>query len=130
MASIFRKPRSPFWFAAYRDASGNRRQKTTKTTNRGEAIDMARAFERLAAQGRKRVLTESIARSVVSQLVEQATGTPIHFHTCRDYLTEWVAGKTGTTSKGTLTRYRQVIDDFLEFLGERAELSLAAISPA
>ena len=130
MASIFKKPRSPFWFAAYRDAEGRRRQKTTKAKDRGKAIDMARAWERLAASGRNRTLTEAVARAVVSQLVEQSTGTPLHFHTCRAWLEEWIAGKQGTASDGTLTRYKQVIADFLAFLGPRAELSLAAISPA
>ena len=90
MASIFKKPRSPFWFAAYRDAQGQRRQKTTKSKDRGKAIDMARTFERLAASGRNRTLTEAIARSVVSQLVEQTTGEALHFHSCRAWLDEWV----------------------------------------
>jgi hypothetical protein len=112
MASIFKKSGSPFWFAAYRDAHGIRRQKTTKTKDRGKAIDLARAWERLAESGRKGTLTEAIARAVLSQLVEQSTGSPIHFHSCRAWLNEWIAGKTGTTAKGTLTRYRQVIDNF------------------
>ncbi len=129
MASIFRKPNSPFWFAAYRDVDGQRRQKTTKTKNRGQAIDMARAWERLGESGRKGTLTEAVARSVVAQLVEQATGSPLHFYTCRAWLEEWLVGKVGTTSAGTLTRYRQVIADFMTFLGPRADLGLAAISP-
>jgi len=69
MASIFKKSGSPFWFAAYRDAHGVRRQKTTKTKDRGKAIDLARAWERLAESGRKGTLTEAIARAVLSQLV-------------------------------------------------------------
>lgn len=130
MASIFKKTGSPFWFAAYRDSQGQRRQKTTKSKDRGKAIDMSRAWERLAESGRNRTLTEAVARAVVSQLVEQSTGTPLHFHTCRAWLNEWLAGKEGVASAGTLTRYRQVIADFMEFLGQRADLPLPAISPA
>ena len=130
MASIFKKTGSPYWFAAYRDAHGIRRQKTTKTKNRGKAIDMARAWERLAENGRNGTLTEAVARSVVSQLVQQSTGSPMHFHSCREWLDEWIAGKTGTTAAGTMARYKQVIADFMEFLDRKADLTLAAISPA
>ncbi len=130
MASIFKKPRSPFWFAAYRDATGQRKQKTTKTKDRGKAIDMARAFERLAESGRNGALTESIARKVISELVLQSTGEAMHFRTCRAYFTEWLAAKGGAIAADTLDRYEQVLTGFAGFLGKRAELSLAAITPA
>ncbi len=129
MASIFRKPGSPFWFAAFRDADGQRRQKTTKTNNRRDALDLAIQWEKLAEKGRKGTLTEAVARSVISDLVRQATGEPLHFATCRSWLDEWLAGKVGTTAESTLKKYRQVVDDFIKHLGGRANLPLAAISP-
>ena len=129
MASIFRKPRSPFWFAAYRDARGQRKQKSTKTKDRRVALDAAIQWEKLAEKGRNGTLTEAVARSVVSELVRQATGEPLHFASCRSWLEEWVSGKAGSTADGTLKKYRQVIDDFITSLAARADLPLAAISP-
>jgi hypothetical protein len=107
MASIFKKPRSPFYFAAYRDASGQRRQKTTKTKDRGKAIDFARTLERVAAHGRNRVLTESAARQAVAQLLEQSTGESLQFHTAGAWLDEWLAGKKGVTTERTRLKYVQ-----------------------
>src|SRR4051794_20675532 len=98
MASIFQKPGSPYWFAAYRDSLGQRRQKSTKTKNRKQALEMALTFERAGEKGRNKTLTEAVARKVVSELVEQATGRPVHFYTCREWLDEWLAGKVGTAS--------------------------------
>jgi integrase len=129
MASIFKKPGSPFWFAAYRDAHGQRRQKTTKTSNRGKAIDFARALERVAESGRNRTLTESAARSAVSQLLEQSTGEPLQFHTARAWLEEWLAGKKGVTTERTRLKDEQYVGEFLASMGERADAPLAAISP-
>jgi hypothetical protein len=103
----FRKPGSPYWFAAYRDAFGQRRQKSTKSKNRQLALEMALTWERVAEKGRNNTLTEAVARSVVSQLVEQATGKPVHFYTCCGWLDEWFAGKAATAAAGTLTRYKQ-----------------------
>jgi hypothetical protein len=128
MASVFRKAHSPFWHAAYRDAHGRRRHKTTKTKKRSDAIDMAQAWDRLADAGRKRTLTEAVARRVVSELVEQSTGQPINFHTCKGWFDEWVAGKTGATAEKTIEKYQQVTRDFLQHIGDRATLPLAAIT--
>lgn len=129
MASIFKKPRSPFYFAAYRDADGQRRQKTTKTKDRGKAIDFARTLERLAANGRNRVLTESVARQAVSQLVEQSTGEPLQFHTAGAWLDEWLAGKKGVTTERTRLKYEQYIGEFRDSLGDKAKTPLNGISP-
>jgi hypothetical protein len=129
MASIFRKPGSPFWFAAYRDAEGQRRQKTTKTKDRRLAADMARGFEKVAEAGRKGALTESVARAVCSELVLQATGEELHFRSCREWLNEWLRDKSGTTAVSTLKKYKQVICDFLTHLDKKADQPLGAISP-
>lgn len=73
---------------------------------------------------------EAQARKVLSEIVEQATGSPMHFHTCRDWFTEWLAGKDGATAPSTFLKYKQVTKDFLEHIGDRASMPLNAISPA
>ena len=97
---------------------GQRRQKTTKSKDRGRAIDMARMLERLAASGRGRTLTEAVARKAVSELVEQATGEAVQFHTCRTWLDEWLAGKRGAVADKSIEKYEQVVQDFLSHLGD------------
>jgi integrase len=128
MASIFRKPHSPFWFAAYRDANGQRRQKTTKRIKRGEAIDFAQSLERLAESGRNRTLTEAAARQAVSLLVEQSTGKPLEFYTAGAWLAEWLAGKKGVTSDRTRLKYEQYTAEFRASLGDRDKAPLNGIS--
>ena len=129
MASIFKISRSPFYFAAYRDAQGQRVQRTTKQTNRTQALRMAQDFEKLAAKGRAGVLIEAQARRVVAEIVEAATGEALQFHTCRAWLNEWVAGKRGAVAAKSIEKYEQVTTDFLTHLGDRAGLALAAIGP-
>jgi integrase len=129
MASIFKIPRSPFWFAAYRGARGERVQRTTKQRKRSHALEIARQWERLAAKGRARTLTEAQARHVVSEILESTTGETLQFHTCRAWFDEWLAGKRGVVAAKSIEKYEQVKNDFLVHLGERAELTLAAIGP-
>ncbi len=129
MASIFKKPKSPFYFAAFRGANGERIQRTTKQRNRSAALRTAQEWESLATKGRNKTLTEAQARRVVSEIVEASTGETLHFHSCRAWLDEWLLGKRGTTAPATHAKYEQVLRDFLAHLGERAELTLAAIGP-
>ena len=129
MASVFKIPRSPFYFAAYRDVKGHRTQRTTKQRNRNLALRMAQDWEKLAEKGRARTLTEAQARRVVSEILENSTGETLHFHSCRAWLDEWLAGKSGTTAPATLAKYEQTVRDFKTHLGERADVPLASISP-
>jgi integrase len=130
MASIFRIPRSPFYFAAFRDARGRRCQRTTKTSDRAKALRIALEFERTAAEGRAGVLTEVACRKVISQLHEQTTGRPIAFYTVESWITEWLANCAGTTAPRTLQRYAGTCRDFLAALGERAKVALTALTVA
>ncbi len=129
MSSVFRRPGSPFWFAAYRAADGRRQKKPTKQVGKARAEAVLAQLveaERLAAQ---KIMTEAQGRRSVAEIVERTTGTSIQFHTCREWLEEWCASKTGAISERTLMKYKQITRDFLNHLGDRAELALAAVTP-
>ena len=128
MPSLWKHPNSPFWTACYSDATGRRVKRSTKHRQQAKAMKTAIEWERLAKAGREGRLAEAQARRVVSDLVEQATGEALHFHSCRVWLNEWLAGKRGTTAEATLTKYEQTVRDFLAHLGARADLPLASIS--
>lgn len=128
MASVFRIPRSPFWFAAYRTADGRRVQRTTKQRSRKAALETALGWERLEDAGRRRTLTESNARRVVAEIVERSIGEQMQFYTCRAWLEEWVAGKMGAAGERSVLKYKQITRDFLKHLGDRADLPVQAIS--
>lgn len=127
MASIFKKPGSPFWFAAFRGAHNQRCQRTTKKKDRSEAMTLALEWERVAESGRDGVLTEAACRKVIGEILERTTGEKLHFRSCKEWLEEWIAAKQGAPA--TLAIYRRIIESFLEHLGTRAALPLGAISP-
>ncbi len=129
MAYVFKKPGSPYWYAGYRDQLDMRVQRSTKQRAHAAAVQIANQFERAASKGRRGTLTEAQARRVVSEIMEDTTGEPVHFHSCREWLAEWLAGKRGAVADRSLEKYEQVISAFIDHLGERAELPLPAISP-
>lgn len=129
MASVWKHPRSPYWFAGFVDARGRRLCRSTKQRTRRKALETAVTWEKAGWDGRNGALSEAQARRVVSELVKQAAGEALHFHTCRAWLEEWLAGKHGSAGDRTVEKYRQIIKDFLKHLRDRANLALVAISP-
>src|SRR6266567_8879712 len=85
--------RSPYWYAAFTDATGRRLKKSTKTKDREEAKQIAAKWEELGKAGRAGRLIESQCRKVVSEIYEQATGKPLHFRTVRSWLEQWIEDK-------------------------------------
>jgi integrase len=122
--------RSPHWIAAFRGSDGKRKQKSTGTSNRADALRLAVEWERLAKDGRGKRLVAAQARKVISEITEQATGEPLHYKNASEYLQEWLRNNEGTTSKATFAKYQQVARDFLKSLGARADLHLNAIGAA
>src|SRR4051812_29093058 len=97
MASIRKDPRgkSPFWRACYTDATGARIQKSTRTRNHDEAMRLALQLERTARLARRGELSESRARELISELLEQITEgrETVRAISAAKYLTDWLAGK-------------------------------------
>ncbi|MEY5025331.1 MAG: hypothetical protein RLZZ244_859, partial [Verrucomicrobiota bacterium] len=93
-------------------------------------MKIAIEWEELARAGRQGSLVAAQARKVVSEIVEKATGEPLHFASVCDYLNDWIKGKTGNVARSSLSAYQQVVRDFLKSLGNRSKLPLGSISSA
>jgi integrase len=129
-----RPPKSPYWIACYdgvgTDGKVVRFKRSTKTTDRKLAQKLAdewEGLEKLAGKGR---LTESHCRQVVAYIYERVKGEPLHFHSCRAYLEEWLEERKADVEQRTYSQYWQAIHEFLDdFLGAKAERLLRDITP-
>jgi integrase len=116
MASLRRKPRSPFYFARFMLPDGSRTDRSTKLTDRRQAMKLAMQWEEAAS---KRI-TEAQARKVLSDIHEQIHGSPLKTRSVAEYRTEWLASAKGSVEPITLKTYSQAADEFVEFLGDQA----------
>ena len=131
MASIHKKQRkdrksSPYYYASFRGADGRQYFRSTKKTNEKEALAVALDFERMA----RGVQTEAHYRKVAAEVYERTAGKPLNFHTCGQWLSQWLKNTKATVDDRTHEDYESVLEDFREFLGEhRTSGPLAAITP-
>lgn len=140
--------RSPFWACCYTSGEGRRLKKSTKTRikplkgetrkdgspktaadKRAEAWEVCLGIERAENHARNGTLTEQAAKKIISEILERATGEPLHSYKVRDWLTHWLEMKDRVRAGKTMDRYRQVIRDFVKSLGSRANLALAHLTP-
>jgi integrase len=129
MASIYKRPNSPFWVANFRGADGIWLRKSTKERNRGRALEICIEWDKAARLAAAKNLTAVQARRILAEMVQFSSGEKLTSYTVESWLNEWLKNKTGGTSKSTLVRYKQVSRDFLAHLKSRAKVSLAAITP-
>jgi integrase len=140
--------RSPYWICCYTSATGQRLQKSTKITikpakgekrkdaslktaadKRTEAWEVCLAIERAEGHAKNGTLTEQQAKKIIGEILERTTGEPLRSYKVREWLDHWLEMKEKVRSGKTLDRYRQVIRDFIDSLGNRANLALSHISP-
>src|SRR6266699_3849939 len=129
MSSILKdsENRSPYWIASFTDALGRRLKRSTKTTDAELAKRIASEWDEAGKAGRAGRLVESQCRKVLAEIYEKATGKPLHFRTVRSWLTGWLEEKKIGTSARTLMKYQQIVREFLDHLGPRADAMLAEI---
>jgi len=129
MSSILKdsRGRSKFWYASFTDSDGRRLKRSTKTTDSELAKQIAAKWEAAGKAGRAGRLVESQCRKVIAEIYEQATGSPLHFHTARSWLTGWLEEKKVSISARTKLKYEQIVREFIDHLGEKADGSLGGI---
>ena len=124
MASVFRRTRSKFWHGYWRDSNGHPHSCSTKQTNKKEAQRVVDLWE-AAAQRKK---SAQHVRSVFASIFQDIYGQAIPVATIRGFCVKWLEEKTPESSKATFLAYQTTVNDFLAFLGQRADTDIAAVS--
>jgi integrase len=125
MASIRRKNGSKFWYACFTLPGGRRTQRSTDTTDRKTALNLANVFEDAARKEK----TESQVRTVLSDVHETIHGSPISAATLDDYYAQWIERKEREVAKNTLAAYRYAVPSFASFLPQKRTRPLQYITP-
>jgi integrase len=132
MASIHKDPRgkSPFWYCAYSLPDGRRVFRSTKQRERKKALAICLKLGDAAEAARTGELTEIAARKSLDDILESVGARPIRSETVRAFSATWLASKKLSVRVGTYSVYHRTIQKFLDSLGERADRSLASVTPA
>jgi len=121
--------RSPYWICCYTAADGRRLKKSTKQRERKKALEVCLALERAESMAKQGTFTEARARELVGEVLQRTSGESLSFFTVEQWFQHWIQGKVESKAGRTGERYRQIADEFLEFLGGRAKINIAAITP-
>lgn len=129
MASVHRRPETPYFHAAFTGPDGRPVLRSTKQTDRTKALAVALEYERASKLARRGELVEAQARSVLKDIMARADiGETIQTTSTKVYFCEWLASKELRKAAKTAERYKSVVDRFLESLGERAAKPLTALT--
>jgi integrase len=129
VASIFKRPRSPFWFCSYRSGDGRWLKKSTKQTDRRKAMEFCIKLEEAERAALNRTLTTAQARRLFNEVLERAGDEPLEDFTIREWTLEWLKSKEASHAQSTAERYSKPVQDFIANLGKRADLPLRAATP-
>jgi integrase len=129
MASVSKDRRwDRYWYAHYRDALGRRCKKSTGLTSRAKALEMAQALQRAANEALRGMLTEVRARDLLSEILQSVSGEGLRMFTVAQWFEHFVKQKQKSRADKTALRHQQMTREFLEFLGPRVRLNIAAIT--
>jgi integrase len=130
VASVVRdaKARSPYWYACYTDANGRRLKKSTELTAKSKALEMARGLEKAAREAKLGSLTEARTRALLGEILQGVSGQSLRVFSVREWLENFVKQKRKAKAEKTAARHEQMMIEFVEFLGPRAERNIAAIT--
>jgi hypothetical protein len=123
------RKRSPFWYACYTDATGRRLKKSTGQTNKAKAVEVCRTLEPAELVARERALSEIKTRDVLNEVLQRVTGKELPMFTVRQWFGHFVRQKKKSPSGKTAARHEQMMRVFIAFIGTRADLSIATVTP-
>lgn len=126
MASLRRLPNSRNWIACFTDSHGKRLQRSTGTSSRSAALQIAHKFEEAA----RRMKTEAQIRRVLSDIYEGISGTQLPSGSVGTFFEGWIVRKRAETADRTVRSYESIIKQFREHLGPKDASDLSYITPA
>lgn len=130
MPSVKRFRNSRIWYACYRSVDGKRRQRSTGTADREEALAIAIAYERTSKAAAKREFTQASANRFLAEIAA-ITGTALpHSEPAKDMLNRWLAARRGSLAKRSFETYQQAVRELIAHLGNDGAGPLSDVTPA
>lgn len=112
--------------AGFRDSRGKWCYRSTKCTVQAEAWRVAHEFEGAGSTMRADNPTAGQLDRVIRSIWERHTGRKLAVNRCDEFLQTWLSNRK--VKAGTQVRYRQVIEQFLALIGEKAGQDLRSVS--
>jgi len=129
MASVVKREKSRFWTACYTNHDGRQLKKSTKTTDKNQALEIAIRYERTERQAAAGTLISNQIKKVSNELSKQVTGDSIMAAATDVYLNGWLDGVRARAKPSTHERYSSTVKLFLASLGEKAQKPITSITP-
>ena len=129
MASIVRRKKSRFWTACYTNRDGRQLKRSTKTTDKRQALQIAMELERVERQANAGAITTIQLRKVLSDVSERINGDSLIAPSVEDYLNDWLKGIGARNRVATIERYGKTKRLFLESLGDKAQKPVTSLTP-
>lgn len=129
MASVAKREKSRYWTACYTSRDGRQLKRSTKTTDKSQAMEIALELERVERQAGAGELTTTQLRKVLNDVSEKVTGDSMLAPTVEAYLDDWLKGVRARNAAGTLERYANTRRLFLLSLGAKAKRPVTSVTP-
>lgn len=128
MASIHKIPDSKNWHAAFYLPDGRRAQRSTGTSDKKKAMQIAIEYEKASQTGRVGLLTDKKAREVIASIYAVANADLMPASTVEEYLDRWLKVKSIETKDNTLAEYTKTTERLKASLGAKAKRPLDAVT--
>ena len=136
MPSIHRQPGRPYWFCAFsiwnpETRTSRRVFRSTKTSDRKQALEICRAWHKAALKARNGKLSVDAAREVIAQGVSDvfavANLESLESATIKSWCEKWLETKSIEAEESTHERYKRIVERFLECIGAKAKRDLSTL---
>jgi len=129
MASVIKRPSSPYFYACYTSRDGRQLKRSAKTADRKRAIQIAVELERVEAESRKGAMTTVQLHKILSDVSVKVTGDNLDIPSTEDYLSRWLEGVSLRNTPATMERYKNTAKRFLTTLGAGAKRPITVVTP-
>jgi integrase len=136
MPSIHRQPGRPYWFCAFsiwnpETRTSKRVFRSTKTSDKKQALEICRAWHKAAIKARNGKLSVDAAREVIAQGVSDvftaANVESLPNASIKSWCETWLEAKAIEAEPSTHIRYKTIVERFVEFLGAKSKRDLSTL---
>ena len=128
MAWLRKVQHSPYWQAIINLPDGRKTTRSTGTTKKRDALQIAMKFEEATNMGQQGTLVERRARKTIADIYAIANQATLETSSIKQYLQNWLKRKQIENCEATAERYSATLKRFIAYLGSKAEQDISHLN--